>query len=63
MAVNYSITSSARQVMRDGGPLTREQAMLRDARDDLSLEKSTMRQVSLRLLPFLMLCYLARASG
>jgi sugar phosphate permease len=31
--------------------------MLRDSRDDISLEKSTMRQVSLRLVPFLMLCY------
>jgi|tagenome__1003787_1003787.scaffolds.fasta_scaffold20965801_2 ACS family tartrate transporter-like MFS transporter len=31
--------------------------MLRDPRDEISLEKSTMRQVSLRLVPFLMLCY------
>jgi sugar phosphate permease len=31
--------------------------MSREALDDLSLEKSTMRQVSLRLVPFLMLCY------
>jgi sugar phosphate permease len=31
--------------------------MQHDSRDDISLEKSTMRQVSLRLVPFLMLCY------
>jgi ACS family tartrate transporter-like MFS transporter len=31
--------------------------MVRDGLDRLSIEKSTMRQVSLRLVPFLMLCY------
>src|SRR4051795_5085960 len=31
--------------------------MVRDALDDLGLEKGTMRQVTLRIVPFLMLCY------